>query len=376
MLLQTICICFIIKITIPIQKIDANINILGIDTSKNNAYKYINDRNMRSTMYATNKSINIARNELLAAERLEKLNDEEILADEYTDLSNLSIKAKRLFSNYIIDDKGNYTLDSKGQRQLKSLRQKIMDIYYVAKNYNDLGVNTGVSEDNKGDVKNKETDTTVKGGIKSILKDMQKRMGAENFDLDKFLTDYADWADDYAAMRREYDNTFRELQELQVPEDTDKATWYSNVWVSMGGSPEKLGENVEINVVSNNADHGHLHGNYSNELSIEFNIPPISEDKINNFVELTSEQLHSDSWLNDQVKNKSVKIEKYINKDAVSSKLNEIKSAKDNLNITEHQSIKKNNNSEKKEDFNFDFLPISNPKPAKDDEDLKDIFKY
>ena len=319
------------KFEIPFHKSSLKLT----DTINKKGYIITNNTEMQSEKRKIDSETSRARNEIYAAERLEALNSDDGLSVNSVDLSNLSIRAKRLFSNYVVDSSGNYVLDSDGTRQLKTLRQKIVDTYYIAKNYNSLGISQGEVLNNDGDVKNKETDTTVRGAIKSVQKDIQKALGVESFDYDKYLSDYSKWADEYANLRENYDKQYKALQESQIPKDLEKASWYTNVWTSLGGEPIKSGEDVVMNITDNDADHGHHHGRYSNELNISFDIP----DKIykkSNYVALTDEQLNSEQWLQQQMKDGKIKVEKYTNKEKLTETLSDSKSVEQNKRVTEH----------------------------------------
>lgn len=307
---------------IPVQKISINFEKFLHVMKPNKIDFKLNDDYVNSLKQNINSLTSMARHELYAADRMENLNSDIDVSEDIMNLSTLSTEAKRLFSNYLIDENGNYTLSSDGERQLKTLRQKIIDVYHIAQNYNELGVEQGNIENNKGDRQNKETDLTVRGAIKSVKKDIQKALNVESFDYDSYLADYSEWTDKYAEQRAIYDNQTKLLQEKQVPEDLSKAVWYSNLWSSMGGKDTKLGENISMNIVTNDINHEHQHGNYDNEISCSFDIPDSTSFKGKDlFVVLTSEQADNENWLKNQLQNKKIIIEKYNNKQNVNEKL-------------------------------------------------------
>jgi hypothetical protein len=287
----------------------------SIDT-KTRAHNFaLSDAALQADKTQINSKIANLRTAMYAASRLERLHPDMPLEVGMYDLSNLSTAAARLFSNYIIDENGNYVLGANGQQQLKSLRQKIVDTYAIATNYTALDIPPGEVKDNPGDIKNKETDMTVRGALKSAEKDIQKAFGAEEFDLDRYLADYAAWADNYAELSAAYDADFENLQKLQEPEDSGKAQWYTNLWAAMGGENIKLGEDVQMNVVKNNVGHGHARGDYSNELRREFVIPEKSNYKQSDqFIVLDEDKMNDEVWLKQTLKSGNVRLEKYVDK--------------------------------------------------------------
>ncbi|MDR1167882.1 MAG: hypothetical protein LBK53_03190 [Heliobacteriaceae bacterium] len=257
------------------------------------------------------------RSTIYAAQRQERLNPDVPLEAGTTDLSRLSVNAQRLFSNYEIDSSGNYVLTSEGERQLKTLKQKIVDVYYIANNYINLEIPPGETQDNIGNSKNKETDVTVRGAWKSLEQDIQKAAGAEGFDNEKFSEDYAAWADNYARLCETYDTGYENLQKLQEPEDSNKADWYSNLWYKMGGIDGKLGSGVKTEVVTAGYNHGHgAHGtarDYSNEVSRSFYIPPAANHKTaNQYTVLENDKMENDAWLKEALSGRSVVLERLL----------------------------------------------------------------
>ncbi|MDR1327884.1 MAG: hypothetical protein LBJ74_05710 [Heliobacteriaceae bacterium] len=326
--------------------------------SKTKAHNFsLSDAAMQADKSQIRSRLDSLRTAMYAAKRLERLNPDTPLEVGMVDLSRLSTTAQRLFSNYKIDENGNYVLSSDGERELKTLRQKIIDTYSIATNYSALGVEPGEINDNPGDIKNKETDTTVRGALKSAHKDIQKALGAEGFDTDRYLADYAAWADEYASLSQAYDVEFANLQKLQEPEDAEKAQWYTNLWNAMGGKTIRLGEDVQMNVSKSPADHGHAHGSYSNELKREFVIPEKSDYKpANQYIVMDESRMNDEVWLRKSLENGDIRLEKYINKTPAS--LNELEQTysapakpqqhrPDHSSLAEYENLKKLNQSDK-----------------------------
>jgi hypothetical protein len=317
----------------------------------------LSDEAMQADKAQIRSRLDSLRTAMYAAKRLERLNPDTPLEVGMVDMSRLSTTAQRLFSNYKIDENGNYVLNSDGEQQLKTLRQKIVDTYSIAINYSSLGVEPGEINDNPGDIKNKETDATVRGALKSAHKDIQKALGAEGFDTDRYLADYAAWADEYASLSQTYDVEFANLQKLQEPEDAEKAQWYTNLWNAMGGKTIRLGEDVQMNVSKSPADHGHAHGSYSNELKREFVIPEKSDYKpANQYLVMDESRMNDEVWLRKSLENGDIRLEKYINKTPAS--LNELEQTynapakpqqhrPDHSSLAEYENLKKLNQGDK-----------------------------
>ncbi len=291
------------KLSIPIK------NVAIEETFKTGEKRIVrvDDSAMQSDKRQINNRIASLRSAMYAAARSERLSANAPLEAGMADLSNLSTAAQRLFSNYKMDENGTYVLDGNGQAQLKTLREKISDAYYITMNHAELDIPQGESKDNAGEID--ENEMSVRGVIKSVLKDTQKALGAEGFDTDKYLADHAAYEAEYADLAQAYDAEFANLKALQEPADAEKAQWYTNVWTSMGGADTKLGDDIKMNITRSGAGHGHSRGDYSNELAREIVFPenPVYK-KSGGFIALSAAKMNDESLL----KGQQVRLEKFV----------------------------------------------------------------
>ncbi|MFI3300891.1 MAG: hypothetical protein R3Y28_05655 [Candidatus Gastranaerophilales bacterium] len=302
------------SMSIPVWTVSISTSSTSNTSSTDEADEEIttSDNNLSTIQKNTDAQISNARNELYVAERLERLDSSTTLEAGMVDLSNLSSDAQKLFSNYEIDSDGNYVLSSMGERRLKTLEQKVVDIYYIAMNYSSLDVEPGLNE--QDGVKNSETDTTVKGGIKSIEKDIQIALGVEGFDLEKYKSDYSDWSNRYIDLAQAYDSEVENLKQLQNSNNTEEKFWYVNLWDAMGGRDTNLGEEVKTDIQTSSATHGHARGQYSNELGRTFSIPEnvVYKNK-DNYNAMTVEDMTDSQWLPSNLDLGDIRLEKVVN---------------------------------------------------------------
>ena len=139
-----------------------------------------------------------------------------------------TLKNKQLLSNYYIDAAGN--------AQLKTLKQKVIDLYYAVENCGSLGI---------------DYNTTLKDAMRSFQEDMTL--------LDIIYSVEPD-VPAYEAAHDEWEAEMeRELQELHEMEqiiteidieytDKDAAQWYVNLWHRMNGPADYK---VELNGFDN-----------------------------------------------------------------------------------------------------------------------------
>lgn len=133
-----------------------------------------------------------------------------------------AIKNKKLLSNYYID--------ANGEAQQKTLKQKVIDMFYAVQNFGSLGI---------------AYDPTLKNALISFQEDMTLLDMIYNVELDVPAWEKAheEWEEEMQ----------RELEELHAMEpiiteikidytDKDQAQWYVNLWHRMNGPLEYKAE--------------------------------------------------------------------------------------------------------------------------------------
>ena len=126
----------------------------------------------------------------------------------------------------------NYYLDENGEAQLKTLKQKCIDLFYVLSNYSSLGLN--YQED-------------CIPMLITFQEDMEQAFTEKIFNEELYNQDYEDWlAQEPAKPTVDYyiDET------VPTVENKDKGQWYINLWHRMNGpSQDKAGTTTEDGTV-------------------------------------------------------------------------------------------------------------------------------
>lgn len=154
-------------------------------------------------------------NTYYAAEDLEDKAKYEKLTED-TSLTENQLLAEKLLSNYYTDVNGN--------TQLKTLKQKVIDLYYAIENRSNLGI---------------DYNTTLLDALKRFQKDMEL---AEQ--VPKILPDEEAWKKDHDIWQAEMQKELQQLASLDryltddkiTPTDKDQAQWYVNLWHRMNGA--------------------------------------------------------------------------------------------------------------------------------------------
>lgn len=149
-------------------------------------------------------------------------------------LTASSSKVDKLLSNYYID--------SKGEKQLKTLKQKIIDLFYTVQNYSSLGI---------------DYNATLKPALEGFQNDMTLAFVEITLDREKFDADMEKWQKIYDKMDekfnhhfkihenllneriilvKEYDIEYAHNQSLKEYDDKDMGKWYVNLWHRMNGA--------------------------------------------------------------------------------------------------------------------------------------------
>lgn len=165
-----------------------------------------------------NKIIYAAENEEMKAHLLEMWNSDDPAVTEQMKKNEL------LMNNYYIDEEGN--------AQLKTLKQKTIDLLYVSLNYNKMGI---------------DYQSVLLPIMITFQEDMQQAFTDTIYNKEKWKKDHDEWLDN-------------EPQKTDVPmyidkqtrkiTDLDKAQWYVNLWHRMNGSSDfkaGFGNSTEYN---------------------------------------------------------------------------------------------------------------------------------
>ncbi|MBR1460801.1 hypothetical protein IJ596_04125 [bacterium] len=184
--------------------------------------------------------------------------------------------AQKLISNYYIDDSGTV--------QLKTLKQKIIDLFYVVDNYNDLGI---------------DYEHILKPILYSFEDDLKYVLSTtKTFKEDEFNKDYQDWLD----AKPQPVEQFIEVTKTEIEvNDKDKSQWYTNLWYRMNGydDPAKIQTKERTNELDEVS--------YYNALDF------YAHDKntfTKNYVILDSKLVGSKDWLYDALKEGIIRMER------------------------------------------------------------------
>ena len=180
-------------------------------------------RGMSDDMVPVSEAVCDERNVIYCAED-EAMKQELIDAMNDTTLSEKEKNAAILSNNYYIDENGD--------PQLKTLKQKCIDLFYLVSNYKSLGLNY------------KQDCVPL---LKSFQADMQYAFTENVFKKDLYDGEYNAWlADEPDKPETPYflDESFPTI------ENKDKGQWYINLWHRMNGpSEEKAGTVLEDGTV-------------------------------------------------------------------------------------------------------------------------------
>lgn len=225
-----------------------------------------------------------------AAEDLEDKANYEAL-DE-SGLTGDELLVQKLLSNY-------YT-DSSGETQLKTLKQKIQDLYYVVLNRNSLGVNF---------------DAVLIPAIERFQKDMELAEQEPSIvpDEEAWRKDHDEWQVKVEQAEEVLNGLDRYLtDDIITVSDKDQAQWYVNLWHRMNGASDYK---VDIEGVENGTkpDKHYLgqdeeaddYANMSNTL-----IDGVTANGKILWTVLEDGLMESDEWLNYALKNRIVTLER------------------------------------------------------------------
>lgn len=115
---------------------------------------------------------------------------------------------------------GNYYIDSNGDAQLKTLKQKCIDLFYVLSNYGSMGL---------------DYDADLIPLLQTFQKDMEQAFKEKVFLEDKYNTDYNKWL---ANEPDKPDVPYYIEEEQRKIVNKDKGQWYVNLWHRMNGESE------------------------------------------------------------------------------------------------------------------------------------------
>lgn len=126
-----------------------------------------------------------------------------------------ALRNKKLLSNYYIDAAGN--------AQLKSLKQKVIDLYYAVENYGSLGI---------------DYDTTLKDSMRSFQEDMTLLDMIYNVepDVPAYEKAHQEWEEEMEKQINELHQIEKIMTVIDIEyTDKDAAQWYINLWHRMNG---------------------------------------------------------------------------------------------------------------------------------------------
>ena len=181
----------------------------------------INGDNMSDEMVPVSEAVCSTSDVIYAAE-----NDE--MKQELIDAMNDSSLSQE--DKDIVTLMNNYYMDASGEPQLKTLKQKCIDMFYVISNYRTLGL---------------DYNNDCKPLLESFQQDMEYAF--KEFNEDLYNQDYNDWlAEEPPKPTVDYyiDET------VPTVENKDKGQWYINLWHRMNGpSQDKAGTTLEDGTV-------------------------------------------------------------------------------------------------------------------------------
>ncbi len=275
------------SISISISKIDGSqIYSDGTTPDMQDVSDAIKNGYSGTTLYAYDRRLEGASDNLIATltplynsyyidEVLKLLGPEYIQTGTATDV-------QKLLSSYYLDNDGNV--------QLKTLEQKIVDLYYAVEKRSDLGINyecvlAPILYSFEDDLKN----------VLSITK---------TFNEDKFNKDYNEWLDAKPVPVEQYIDVTK--TEIEV-NDKDKGQWYTNLWYRMNGydDPAKIETKERINQFDE-VSYYHSMNFYDRE----------KETFSKNYAILDSKLVTSKDWLYDALKEGIITMERVNSADS------------------------------------------------------------
>ena len=184
--------------------------------------------------------------------------------------------AQKLISNYYIDDTGAV--------KLKTLKQKVIDLFYVVEHYNDLGI---------------DYNHILKPILYSFEDDLKYVLSTtKEFDEIKYNEDYGQWLLREPKEVEQYTEVTK--TEIEV-NDKDKSQWYTNLWYRMNGYDDPA--KIQIKERTNDLDEV----SYYNALDF------LGHEKntfTKNYVILDSKLVNSKEWLYDALKEGIITMER------------------------------------------------------------------
>ena len=168
---------------------------------------------------------------------------------------------------------GNYMPDG----SLKTLKQKIIDLYYVVKNYGTMGV---PYED-------------LENALKNFQVDMNTAFTKKEFDKEAYEADRQEW------LKNEPDKIIK-YNDIEIT-DPDKAEWYTNLWYRMNGAydDEELMQNANDDDYNNSDE---LHQKYYEK----------TEASQQSWVEFDDTLINSSEWLQFALESGEITLEKVV----------------------------------------------------------------
>ncbi len=192
---------------------DISIKAFHIDGSAINSAGMSDDMvEVSQAVCDTSDVIYAAENEEIKQKLIDILND--------PDATQEDINNEILMNNYYVDDSGEI--------QLKTLKQKCIDMFYVLSNYNTLGL---------------DYDSVLIPLLETFQDDMEQAFTKEVFDKELYEDDYNAWLEEEPDKP---DVAYYIEQEVREIIDKDKGQWYVNLWHRMNGESDiKVGTTDE-----------------------------------------------------------------------------------------------------------------------------------
>ncbi len=156
----------------------------------------------------------VCQNDVMAAENEADMNELLDMANDPTTDPD-ALRNKKLLSNYYIDASGN--------AQLKTLKQKVIDLYYAVENSGSLGI---------------DYNTTLKDSMRSFQEDMTLLDMIYNVepDVPAYEKAHAEWEAEMEKQINELHQIEKIITEIDIEyTDKDAAQWYVNLWHRMNG---------------------------------------------------------------------------------------------------------------------------------------------
>ena len=192
---------------------DISINAFHINGSAINSAGMSDDMvEVSQAVCDTSDVIYAAENEEIKQKLIDILND--------PDATQEDIDNEILMNNYYVDDSGEI--------QLKTLKQKCIDMFYVLSNYPTLGLDYNID---------------LIPLLETFQEDMEQAFTKKVFDKDLYEDDYNAWLEEEPDKP---DVAYYIEQEVREIIDKDKGQWYVNLWHRMNGESDiKVGTTDE-----------------------------------------------------------------------------------------------------------------------------------